>query len=98
MGMGERWWGWLAVAAFALIPCGSAAADSNPTPLAQVGSLGSGASQFNAPQDVAIDGAGNIYVADINNDRIDVFSGDGAFVRAFGWGVDTGAAAFEVCT
>src|SRR5262245_42101544 len=94
--MGERSWGCLAVVALMSVFCGSAAAA--PTPLAQVGSSGTGAGQMTSPQDVAIDGDGNIYVADINLNRIDVFRGDGAFVRAFGRGVDTGASAFEVCT
>lgn len=86
----------MAAIALVLIPCGSAAA--TPVPLAQTGSAGSDAGELNIPQDVAIDDAGNMHVADINNGRIAVFSGDGAFVRAFGWGVDTGAEQFEVCT
>ncbi|MGA9370469.1 MAG: hypothetical protein WBV53_01330 [Solirubrobacterales bacterium] len=88
--------GWVALIAIALIPTGSAMA--SPVPLAQVGSGGSGAGQLNIPQDVAIDGDGNLYVADINIHRVDVFSGDGTFTRAFGWGVDTGAAALQSCT
>ena len=88
--------GGLIVIALALTVPGSATA--TPVPLAQVGSAGSAAGELSHPQDVAIDGSGNVYVADINNHRIDVFRGDGKFIRAFGFGVDTGAAAFQTCT
>ncbi len=40
----------------------------------------------------------NIYVADTGNDRVDEFSSTGAFVRAWGWGVQNGASEFQVCT
>ncbi|HXS33766.1 MAG TPA: hypothetical protein VN758_08345 [Solirubrobacterales bacterium] len=40
---------------------------------------------------------GDVYVVDDNN-RVNVFSPWGEFVKAFGWGVDSGAAAFETCT
>jgi hypothetical protein len=40
---------------------------------------------------------GNVYLIDDNN-RVSVFSPWGEFVKAFGWGVDSGAAAFETCT
>jgi tripartite motif-containing protein 71 len=86
----------LALTAFALaLPASAAAA---PVPLAQVGSSGSGAGQLSSPRSVAIDGAGHLYVAEFVNRRISVFGADGAFIHAFGWGVDTGASAFEVCT
>jgi DNA-binding beta-propeller fold protein YncE len=67
-------------------------------PLAQIGSPGAGAGQLDLPSGVALDGSGNLYVADRMNNRISVFSAAGAFTRAFGFGVNTGAAAFEVCT
>ena len=38
---------------------------------------------FNYPTDVATDPDGNVYVADFNNDQIQVFDPDGKFVRAF---------------
>jgi sugar lactone lactonase YvrE len=82
------------VAAFAL-PATAAAA---PVPLAQIGSAGAGAGQLDGPVGVALDGAGNLYVAESGNARISVFSAAGTFIRAFGWGVDTGTAALEVCT
>ena len=38
---------------------------------------------FNYPTDVATDGDGNVYVADFNNDQIQVFDPEGKFVRVF---------------
>jgi tripartite motif-containing protein 71 len=86
----------LVVAAVSLSVAAPAAAA--PVPLAQIGSPGAGAGQLAGPSDVAVDGSGNVYVSDTNNNRISVFSATGTFIHAFGWGVDTGAAAFEVCT
>jgi NHL repeat/WD40-like Beta Propeller Repeat len=39
----------------------------------------------------------DVYVADTNNHRVDEFESDGAFVRAWGWGVG-GGVGFEDCT
>jgi NHL repeat len=57
---------------------------------------------------LTVDAAGNLYLANETSLRVDVFkllksSKTKAvigveFLRAFGWGVDTGADAFEVCT
>jgi hypothetical protein len=69
--------------------------------------LGSGAGQcaplgeheLNTLRGLAVDHeTGRLYVADKNNNRIDVFAEDGEFILAFGWGVDTGAAELESCT
>jgi hypothetical protein len=38
---------------------------------------GDGAAEFNAPQGIAVDGSGNVYVADRGNGRISVFKPDG---------------------
>jgi hypothetical protein len=43
------------------------------------GQTGSGPGQFNKIRGIASDAAGNIYVADAGNKRIQVFDGDGAF-------------------
>ena len=42
--------------------------------------------------------SGDVFVADPGNRRVQQFESDGDFVRAWGWGVDTGASAFEICT
>lgn len=41
--------------------------------LGEVGGLGTGQGQFKAPYDVAVDQAGNLYVADFSNDRVERF-------------------------
>ena len=52
-----------------------------------------------SPGGVAADGAGNVYVSDSGNARIEVFSSAGAFLRAWGQDVVTGGSTgFEVCT
>ena len=85
------------LAALALAP----AAGADPVPLTPVyGSEapGAAAGQFDEPDDVDFDGAGNLYVADYSNDRISVFSADGVFLRAFGYDViPGGGSGLEVC-
>lgn len=49
-----------------------------------VGVPGKGPGQFAFPRAVAVDGQGRIYVADSGNNRVQVFSADGSFVRQFG--------------
>src|SRR3954468_22400894 len=86
----------LAVVAPLLLP-GVAAAD--PVPLAQIGSTGTNAGQFVGPDDIAIDGSGNLFVSDLNNHRINEFTAAGGFIRTFGWDVvPGGTTGFEVCT
>jgi DNA-binding beta-propeller fold protein YncE len=46
----------------------------------------------------AVDGvSGDVFVADTGNRRVDEFSAAGVFVRAWGWGVATGASELQVC-
>jgi DNA-binding beta-propeller fold protein YncE len=45
------------------------------------GTRGSGHGQFNTPHSIATDANGNVYVADRGNHRIQVFDGDGTFLR-----------------
>ncbi len=60
---------------------------------------GAAAGQCEEPQGVAVDNeTGRLYVADKDNNRVDVFESDGAFVMAFGWGVDSGAKELQSCT
>ncbi|MBN1401373.1 MAG: NHL repeat-containing protein, partial [Anaerolineae bacterium] len=52
--------------------------------LATWGAAGSGPGQLRAPKGMASDAAGNIYVADSQNHRVQVLNGEGAFVRQWG--------------
>ena len=70
-----------------------------------IGSAGPGAGQFEGVAGIAVNSAtagpnaGDVYIADPGNRRIDEFEADGAFVRAWGWGVTwTESPAFEECT
>ena len=47
----------------------------------QWGDRGTGPGEFNTPHSIAADAAGNIYVADRGNRRIQVFDPDGKFLR-----------------
>lgn len=63
------------------------------------GEPGAAAGLFDDPMGVAVDqGSGHVFVLDRDNLRVQEFDLAGGFVRAWGWGVDTGANAFEVCT
>jgi DNA-binding beta-propeller fold protein YncE len=48
------------------------------------GSFGTGDGEFNFPGDVAVDDNGNIYVADMNNSRIQKFDSDGNYLDQWG--------------
>ena len=48
------------------------------------GSTGNGPGQFSGVKAIAIDAQGDVYVADLGNKRIQVFSADGTFKREFG--------------
>jgi VCBS repeat-containing protein len=51
---------------------------------------------MNLPYGVAVSGSGEVYVADMGNDRVDRFSATGSFVRAFGKNV--ALAGSDTCT
>jgi N-acetylneuraminic acid mutarotase/sugar lactone lactonase YvrE len=55
--------------------------------LLQVGKAGSGNGELRHPFDVAVDGNGDIYIADSGNRRIQVFNSSGGYLRQFGQGV-----------
>src|SRR5271168_1723354 len=55
--------------------------DKNGKWLKSFGEPGSGPGQFNTPHSIASDAKGNIYVADRGNGRIQVFDGEGTFLR-----------------
>ncbi len=50
------------------------------------GSGGSGSGQFSHPMQDAVDSSGNVWVADGYNDRVEKFSGTGAFLASYGEG------------
>ncbi len=68
------------------------------TSTCQAGLPGAGAGQLEDPTGVATDSSGDVYVSDYGNARIDEFSAAGAFIEAFGWGVNDGMNHFETCT
>lgn len=55
-------------------------------PLGSFGEFGGGLGQLDSPAQLAVDPDGDIYVADSGNDRIEVYAGDGTFLRSFGEG------------
>ena len=64
------------------------------------GANGALGGEFNFPEGVATDSAGNIYVADTNNERVQKFDSSGKFMLAFGKNVNlvAGAPNFDICT
>ena len=51
-----------------------------------IGSRGSGRGEFDQPYDVKFDTAGNMYVAEVGNGRVQVMDSSGRFIREFGRG------------
>ena len=62
----------------------TAAAEEPPIFLLEFGTFGMGDGQLNAPAGVAVDSAGNVYVADQYNHRIQKFDGNGNFMTKWG--------------
>jgi len=48
------------------------------------GSGGTANGQFDNPSEIAVDATGNVYVVDTNNQRVQKFRGDGAFLLSWG--------------
>jgi NHL repeat/WD40-like Beta Propeller Repeat len=84
--------------ALLLLCCTFVAAPVLASPV-QFGTEGEGAGQFRRPTGIAIDQeSGDVYVGDRENNRVDEFSGEGVFVRTWGFGVSDGKSAeFQVC-
>lgn len=94
------------VVAVSLLLLGVSSAVAAKGVVGTFGASGQGDGQFTVPSGIAVNQtSGDVYVADVpfgpgdaGGQRVEQFSADGAFVRTWGWGVATGADAFEVCT
>jgi len=72
--------------------------DTSGYPLAEWGLYGrEGEYWFSHPRDIAVDSLGNVYIADMDNNRIQKYDSDGNFLLMWGYGVSTGALEFEIC-
>ncbi|MBT3358341.1 MAG: hypothetical protein HN403_01795 [Rhodospirillales bacterium] len=49
------------------------------------GEQGNNFGEFNLPHGIGVDSAGNVYVCDRENSRIQIFSGEGEFLRVWDW-------------
>ena len=82
-----------------LLTCGFLGAPSATAAIPPFGAEGQGAGEFKSPHGIAVSQqAGEVFVVDRNNARVDVFDSSGAFLRAFGWGVAGGSEALQSCT
>ncbi len=88
-----------AVVVLAALVLGVAAlAAAAPLPVLEFGSSGTEGGQLRRPGGVAVDPAtGNVFVADTENNRIQEFGAEGAFVRAWGWGVLNNRSELQSC-
>jgi hypothetical protein len=74
------------------------------TPSCQAGTNGTGSGQFatstTVGEGIAVSPVAphDVFVADVANRRINQYGAGGVFMRAWGYGVDTGVAQFQVCT
>jgi streptogramin lyase len=74
-----------AVALAAGVAAGSASTSTSPYKLAGTfGKPGTGNGQFSGAKGIAVAANGNVYIADSNNNRVEVFSKTGAFRSKWG--------------
>src|SRR5262245_9461033 len=73
---------WAAALLTTLLLAGTAGA--SVTFVLQWGSQGTGDGQFNFPAGVAVNSAGQVYVADFGNHRIQKFDANGNFITQWG--------------
>lgn len=73
---------------------GPALAEDPPPFLLEWGTSGSGPGEFDRPMGIATDGAGNVYVGDLGNHRIQKFTAGGTFLTEWG-GAGTGDGQFQ---
>ncbi|MCP4048093.1 MAG: hypothetical protein GY732_19130, partial [Gammaproteobacteria bacterium] len=64
----------------------------------QQGLDGVGDGQFHKFANMGVDALNNLHVPDYRADRFQKFDSNGNLVEIWGWGVDTGNYAFEICT
>ena len=57
---------------------------NRPVYASSFGSLGAGQGQFHHPGDIAVDHRGNLWVPDVQNNRLQEFNAQGAFMRQLG--------------
>ena len=50
----------------------------------QWGKLGTADGEFDGPTAISVDSSGNVYVADLNNNRIQKFDSNGTFITKWG--------------
>jgi hypothetical protein len=62
------------------------------------GFAGTSSGAMSSPKGVAFGPEGNLFVADSGNDRVDVYTPEGIFLRAFGKSVNAGPGDPDVCT
>jgi NHL repeat/WD40-like Beta Propeller Repeat len=85
--------------ATALLAISASTASAAPPELWTTCQAGAEAGQCNTPRGVAANpDNGHVFVADQNNHRVNELNALGQFIKAWGWGVDTGAAELQTCT
>ncbi len=71
-------------------PGGTGLEDCTAESGCQLGAGGPGAGQLGAPEGIAVDSAGDVFVVDLTNRRVQKFNSAGEFLLMFGGGVDSG--------